>query len=113
MEGRAQIIAFIGFLEFWDELNGTHYMRGGRPGEYPAFENIPAHKMPNLYDPLGIAGKNSAEKKAKGLLAEINNGRLAQIGIMGFLAAEKVPGSVPFLDGLVAPYSGDVMAPFL
>ena len=44
---------------------------------------------------------------------EINNGRLAMIGIMGFLAAEKVPGSVPFLDGIVAPYSGDVMAPFL
>jgi hypothetical protein len=55
----------------------------------------------------------SPEKKEKRLLMEINNGRLAQIGIMGFLAAEKVPGSVPFLDGLVAPYSGDVMAPFL
>ena len=55
----------------------------------------------------------SPEKKAERLLMEINNGRLAMIGIMGFLAAEKVPGSVPFLDGLVAPYSGDVMAPFL
>ena len=55
----------------------------------------------------------SPEKKAERLLMEINNGRLAMIGIMGFLAAEKVPGSVPFLDGLVAPYSDDVMAPFL
>jgi len=43
---------------------------------------------------------------------ELNNGRLAQIGIMGFLAADKVPGSVPALNGLAQPYDGDVMAPF-
>ena len=54
----------------------------------------------------------SPEKKEKRLLMEINNGRLTQIGIMGFLAAEKVPGSVPFLDGLIAPYTGEVMMPF-
>lgn len=54
----------------------------------------------------------SPEKKEKRLLMEINNGRLAQIGIMGFLAAEKVPGSVPFLDGLITPYAGEVMMPF-
>ena len=41
------------------------------------------------------------EKKEKRLLMEINNGRLAMIG---FLAAEKVPGSVPFLDGLMMPF---------
>ena len=52
-------------------------MKGGTPGAYPSFEDIPLHKMPNLYDPLGIAAKNSPEKKAKGLLMEINNGRLA------------------------------------
>ena len=52
------------------------------------------------------------EKKEKRLLMEINNGRLAMIGIMGFLAAEKVPGSVPFLDGLILPYTGEVMMPF-
>ena len=52
------------------------------------------------------------EKKAKSLLAEINNGRLAMLGIMAFLAESKVPGSVPALAGKIAPYSGEVMAPF-
>ena len=88
-------------------------MRGGRPGEYPEFKDIPVHKIPKLWDPLNLSKNLSPEAREKKLLAEINNGRLAMIGIMGFLAAEKVPGSVPFLDGLVAPYSGDVMAPFL
>ena len=51
-------------------------------------------------------------EQAVGLLKEINNGRLAMIGIMGFLAEAKVPGSVPFLGGIVKPYAGNVMAPF-
>jgi hypothetical protein len=69
-------------------------MRGGKPGVYPPFKDIPFHKAHlnrfSLYDPLGIAAKNSPEKKASGLLKEINNGRLAMIGIMGFLAEAKV-----------------------
>jgi hypothetical protein len=112
-EGKMQIIGFVGFLEWWSEFGGQHYMRGGRPGDFPDFKDIPLHKIPPLFDPAGLSKNMSPEKKEKRLLMEINNGRLAQIGIMGFLAAEKVPGSVPFLDGLVAPYSGDVMAPFL
>eukprot|EP00320_Phaeocystis_rex_P009653 CAMPEP_0119069338 /NCGR_PEP_ID=MMETSP1178-20130426/13754_1 /TAXON_ID=33656 /ORGANISM="unid sp, Strain CCMP2000" /LENGTH=212 /DNA_ID=CAMNT_0007051095 /DNA_START=75 /DNA_END=713 /DNA_ORIENTATION=+ len=111
-EGKWQIIAFIGFLEWWGEFGGQHYMAGGKPGDYPDFKDIPLHKMPSLYDPAGLSKKMSAEKKEERLLMEINNGRLAQIGIMGFLAAEKVPGSVPFLTNIVAPYSGDVMQPF-
>ena len=46
------------------------------------------------------------------LLAEINNGRLAMLGIMGFLAEQKVPGAVPALTGIVKPYAGEIMAPF-
>jgi hypothetical protein len=112
--GRAQIIAFIGFLEWWGEFGRTHYMRGGTPGAYPEFgDRIPIHKLPSLYDPLGICAKQSQEKKAEGLLKEINNGRLAMIGIMGFVAESKVPGAVPALDGLVKPFAGDVMAPLL
>ena len=35
------------------------------------------------------------------------------LGIMGFLAEGKVPGSVPALGSLgIKPYAGEVMAPF-
>jgi hypothetical protein len=48
-----QIILFIGFLEWFSEAAGTHYMRGGKPGAYPNFsdftELIP-HPVPlNLF----------------------------------------------------------------
>jgi len=110
-----QIILFIGFLEFYSEAVGTHYMRGGQPGKYPAFSDsdIIPHPMPlNLFDPFGLSKNASAEKKERGLISELNNGRLAQIGILGFLAEQKVPGSVPLLEGLVSPYAGEPMAPF-
>ena len=35
------------------------------------------------------------------------------IGIMSIMAAQKVEGSVPALAGLIKPYAGDVMAPFI
>ena len=54
----------------------------------------------------------SAEAKERRLRAEINNGRLAMLGIFGFLSAQTVPGSVPALADIVKPYSGEVMAPF-
>ena len=43
---------------------------------------------------------------------EVNNGRLAMIGIMGFLAEGAVPGSVPLLKGVIPQYEGNVMIPF-
>ena len=42
---------------------------------------------------------------------ELKNGRLAMIGIMGFCAASKVPGSVPGLQ-FITPYAGEPMGPF-
>lgn len=36
--GKCQIILFIGFLEWWGEFGGVHYMRGGVPGKYPECE---------------------------------------------------------------------------
>ena len=44
--------------------------------------------------------------------AEQSNGRLAMIGILGFLCAQTKPGSVPFLNGMFKPYTGELMAPF-
>ena len=114
-----QIFGLIGFLEFWSELstpNHTHYMAGGKPGDFPDFvsgpEGIP-HPVPfNLYDPFGFSKNMSEETKEKRLRAELNNGRLAQIGILGFLAEAATPGSVPALSSIVQPYAGEVMAPF-
>eukprot|EP00429_Kryptoperidinium_foliaceum_P013488 CAMPEP_0176042562 /NCGR_PEP_ID=MMETSP0120_2-20121206/21119_1 /TAXON_ID=160619 /ORGANISM="Kryptoperidinium foliaceum, Strain CCMP 1326" /LENGTH=239 /DNA_ID=CAMNT_0017375971 /DNA_START=53 /DNA_END=772 /DNA_ORIENTATION=+ len=110
-----QIILFIGFLEHFSESNGTHYMKGGKPGAYPKFsdsDKIP-HPVPfNLFDPFGFSNNRSEEAKERGRIAEINNGRLAQIGILGFLSEQKLAGSVPLLEGIVPPYAGEPMAPF-
>jgi len=117
---KVQILLFIGFLETTSESKyileadgGAHYMSGGKPGKFPSIKNVFPHQVPfDLFDPFGLSKNASPEKKEKGLLAEINNGRAAMLGIMGFLAAQKVPGSVPALEGLVKPYAGEVMAPF-
>jgi len=122
---KAQIIGAVGLLEFLGEYstiieaNGEkHYVRGGKPGYYPPYEGIAKmgvfpHPMPfNLYDPFGLSKKKTPEQKARGLLVELNNGRLAMIGIFGFMAESKVPGSVPALSGLIKPYVGEYMAPF-
>ena len=125
-----QIILFIGVLEFFGEWSPTtylgsdgltksssHYMRDGRPGEYPKWGGFQMSPL-QLYDPFGFSKNKSAEKKSEGLLKEINNGRLAMIGIMGFLAESKVPGSVPALAAMqgtkseIPYYAGDFMAPF-
>jgi len=117
---KLQILGFIGFLEFWGEaspaleLDGQqHYVRGGKPGHYPSLKDRFPHPVPfNLWDPFGFTKKMTPERKEKALLAELNNGRLAQIGIIGMVSASKgliVPG----LDSLPIPkYAGEVMAPF-
>jgi len=117
---KLQIILFVGFLEICSESNyiqeqsgNKHYMSGGKPGVMPKLSGVMPHPVPlELWDPFGFTGKMSAEKKEKALLAELNNGRLAQLGIMAFLAEQKVPGAVPALSGMVKPYAGEVMAPF-
>ena len=117
---KLQILCFVGLLETISETSSIlemsdnkHYMRGGKPGAFPKFAGWMPHPMPlELFDPFGLSKNATPEKKAKGLLVEINNGRLAMLGIMGFLAEQKVPGAVPALSGVVPPYSGEVMAPF-
>jgi len=118
---KLQILLVIGFFELLgensfalSESGEKHYMRGGKPGFYPSFKTAAVpHPVPfDLFDPFGLSKNASPEKKANGLLVEINNGRLAMLGIMGFVAESKVPGAVPALSGLIKPYAGEVMAPF-
>jgi len=127
---KAQIILTIAFFEFWrensailEQVGEAHYMRGGKPGFFPPLdENIQVegnqplkfHPVPlTLYDPFKLFGDRSEEDKARGLIMEINNGRLAMIGLFGFLAESSVEGSVPGLTGLgLKHYDGNVMAPF-
>lgn len=105
-------------LEVWDECGGgmlPHYTKGRKPGQYPPFDVLRStigHPTFDLYDPFKLFRKMSDEKKEKRLIMEINNGRLAMIGIMGFLAEGKVEGSVPALKGVIPHYNGEVMVPF-
>merc|ERR1712099_48979 len=113
--GAISVFELFGEASYLTEAQGEkHYMMGGKPGFYPSIKNagVP-HPVPfDLYDPFGFSKNASPEKKAKGLVTEINNGRLAMLGIMSFVAEAKVPGAVPALKGVVPAYSGEVMAPF-
>merc|ERR1712125_113133 len=115
---RLQIIAVIGFFEFYSEwetslaADGTsHYMRGGKPGYVPAFNLLPV-PLPPLFDPFGFTEDLDEEEKAKKRIREIQNGRLAMIGLFSLISEARVPGAVPALAGLIKPYDGEVMAPF-
>jgi hypothetical protein len=118
-----QIIFAVGCLEWYDEWQydvpssdmalspdkPKHYMKGGMPGKFPGFDGYPF----NLYDPFGLFKKASEEKKARGRNIEVNNGRLAMIGLFSLLSESCVPGSVPFLGQVGLPqYTGNVMVPF-
>jgi len=127
--GKWQIILTIGILEWWDEYQfepeknknkPKHYMRGGKPGDYPPFigelENKPGQQsqfLPlNLFDPFGLSKKMDEEMKAKRRIMEVNNGRAAMMGLFSLLAESKVEGSVPFIAGKLPHYDGSVMVPF-
>jgi hypothetical protein len=94
-QGKLQIVAFIGLAEWYGEILPEHYTKGGLPGKTPWYPST-----------------TFKQDKARGRQCEINNGRLAMLGIFGFLAESKAPGSVPALQGLIPEYSGDYMVPF-
>jgi hypothetical protein len=115
LAARLQIIAVIGFFEFWSEWSGaleaagmTHHMNGGKPGQFPAFTFLP---LP-LFDPFGFTADLSEEELATKRLREVQNGRLAMIGLFSLISEARVPGAVPALAGLIKPYDGEVMGPF-
>lgn len=83
--GKAQIIGTIFCAELYTESKGVHYTKGGPLPEvvFPKFnfDNIDADVL--------------ATKRCR----ELNNGRLAMIAIMSFIAANNIEGSVPALAG--------------
>jgi len=125
--GRLQIFAVIGAFETWSEWaialeadGEKHYMRGGKPGYFPRFNKLLPLPL-NLFDPFGFTSGLSEAEKARKLQIEINNGRLAMIGLMSLISEARVPGSVAFLNegtplapgkSLLKTYTGEVMGPF-
>lgn len=83
--GKAQIYFTIFFAEVVSEASGTHYTKGG---DYPTI----------VFPPVNFAS-DDAEKTKVSQSRELNNGRLAMISIMSFVAAANIEGSVPLLTG--------------
>jgi len=108
--GKLQILVLVGMLESYGEITEPHYTKGGLPGYYPPIKGKRPELKLNLYDPLGWF--NEDKDKVRGRQVEINNGRLAMLGIFSFLAESKAPGAVPPLTGLIPEYSGNYMVPF-
>jgi hypothetical protein len=85
-------------------------MAGGKPGDFPDFTSGPdglPHPVPfNLYDPFKLSKNMSEEQKERRLRVELNNGRLAMLGTLGFLSEQCTEGSVPLLKGVVPHYDG-------
>jgi len=113
---KLQILTFIGMLESYGEIPGEvpHYTQpGGIPGYYPPLVGKRPEFLFNLYDPFNFFDEDTAEDKERGLNVELNNGRAAQIGIMGLLSVSK-GAAVPPIDSIPGfpTYSGDVMIPF-
>ena len=116
-----QILTVIAGLEIWGEAAGkvlqqdrAHYMKGGKPGDYPSFQLFrdQVHFVFDLYDPFGFNKSMSQEQKERRLAVEVNNGRLAMLGIFGFISADKIEGSVPLLKDIAIAYAGEPMSPF-
>ena len=83
--GMAQIVLFIGLIEGQYDSGPFWFGNGDRePGDYGWA------KYAKLEGPALL-------RKQK---AEIKNGRLAMIAVMGFVSAHYLPGSVPFLNNL-------------
>jgi hypothetical protein len=83
--GKAQIIGTIFLAELSTESKAVHYTKGGP---------LPEIVFPK-FDFSNIDEDVLATKRCR----ELNNGRLAMIAIMSFIAANNIEGSVPALAG--------------
>ena len=110
--GKLQILTFVGMLESYGELLPQHYTKGGVPGYYPPIKGARPEILLNLWDPFNFMARMTPEAKKAGLVKEINNGRLAMLGIFSLISEARVPGSVPVLPNEIPEYAGNVMIPF-
>jgi hypothetical protein len=102
-KGKWSILGFIGLLEVLGEAEKPHYMRGGKSG---------TNKLVWNFGDKYLSGKTEEQKRSS-RNAEINNGRLAMLGVMSLIAGSTIQGSVPFFDGVpLEQYTGSVWAPF-
>mmetsp|Transcript_1032 Transcript_1032/g.2652 ORF Transcript_1032/g.2652 Transcript_1032/m.2652 type:complete len:207 (-) Transcript_1032:309-929(-) len=83
--GKQQIIGAIFLAEIIQESQKPHYLKGG---------DLPTV----IFPPINFSNVDAETLKTK-RSRELNNGRLAMIAIMSFVAAANVPGSVPALAG--------------
>ena len=83
--GKQQIIGLIFLAEIISESQEAHYLKGG---DLPTI----------IFPPIDFSKVDEETLKLK-RNRELNNGRLAMIAIMSFVAAANVPGSVPALAG--------------
>jgi len=86
--GKAQIFGICFIAELSTESKKVHYTKGGE---------LPQVVFPK-FDFSGLDPADLARRQNR----ELNNGRLAMIGIMSFIAANNIPGSVPALTGIDA-----------
>jgi hypothetical protein len=101
--GKWSILGFIGLLELLGEAEKPHYMRGGKSG---------TNNLVWYFGEKYLSGKTEEQKRSS-RTAEINNGRLAMLGVMSLIAGSTIQGSVPFFDGVpLEQYTGSVWAPF-
>ena len=83
--GKAQIIGLIFIAELKTESKDVHYTKGG---------DLPQVVFPS-FDFSSVEPEILEKKRCR----ELNNGRLAMIAIMSFIAANNIEGSVPALSG--------------
>merc|ERR1719361_3185398 len=89
--GKLQILLAAGAIETASEFQSPHYMKGGKLGAIPGPFGL------RLWDPVGLMGGLSEEVKANKRQMELNNGRLAMIGVASFISASYIDASVPAL----------------